>query len=190
MKKLNLLLLMGLILVSNLIFAQLHTSTTVVPKRFKVGDMYYASSFKGLSLLMADIKPENPELYAKLEPAFNHIKSKRSKALTSLVTGGLIGSSLIVGGFTFLQKENTVFEPGSTFYEANSKSPNFTAIGIGMGINMLGAIVAVILYPKDSDIYQFINLHNKLNPDRKLDWQIGLNYDNYQKFGFRVSVSF
>ena len=192
MKMMRFLLLIGLILTSNLIYGQ-HPTVTVVPdfhKRFKVGDMYYASSYKGLLLYMNDLESDNPDLYSKLTPAFNDIESKRHKALVSVVSAGIIGTTLCVGGYTFLQKDNDFFKPGDAFYDLNSKKPNQAVIGAGLGVYLIGGIIGLIVSPQEADIYRFINLNNKYNPDNKMDWEIGMDFNQNKEVGLKLTMKF
>ncbi len=163
-------------------------TNTHISKRFKYGDMYYASNMSGLGTFMSDIKIENPDLYQKLLLSYNNIKKKKNAAVSSIIVGSTVGAALIVGGMTFLQKENDFFDETNPFPETNNKKPNLAAIGAGMGFFISGTIIAVILMPKDNDIYNFLNFHNKNNPNKKLDWQFGFNYTQHKDFmlGFRM----
>lgn len=197
MNGMKLFFLLGLMFISDLVYCQHHT-TTVVPlisKRFKVGDMYYASSYKGLQLFMTDIESNNPDLHSKLIPAFKDIESKKNKALISFVSGGIAGTTLAIGGFTFLQKTKiveSIFDSGSPFYEPPKevKEWNLGALLGGFGCYLVGSIVGLILSPKEADIYRFINLQNKYNSDQKMDWEIGFDLNQNKDFGLRLTMNF
>jgi len=167
-----------------------NTSHSHVSKRFKYGDMYYASNMKGLGTFMADLRVENPDLYQKLLPSYNNIKRKKNAAVSSFVACGAVGTFLLVGGMTFMQKESDFFGSTNPFPEMDNKEPDLAVIGAGMGIFISGAIIAAVLMPKDNDIYNFLNFHNKNNPDKKLDWQIGLNYNRHKDLMLGVRMTF
>jgi hypothetical protein len=197
MNRMGLSFLIGFMLISNLIYGQHHT-TTVIPaisKRFKVGDMYYASSYKGLQLFMTDIEFDNPDLYSKLAPAFKDIESKRKNALISFVSGGIVGTTFVVGGFTFLQKtriDESIFDPGTPFYEPPQevKEWNVDALLGGFGCYLVSGIVGMLLSPNEADIYNFINLNNRYNPDQKMDWEIGMDFSQNKEFGLKLTMNF
>jgi hypothetical protein len=110
MKRLKIVLTLALMLVSNLIFSQCRSTTIMHPirDRFKVGDMYYSSNYKGLKLLMADTEIDQPGLHTKLSPVFKDIRRKRNNAVASFVTGGVIGTTMLIGANTFLQKNDNM----------------------------------------------------------------------------------
>jgi hypothetical protein len=197
MNKFTLHFLLGLLLAPIFMYGQHHTVIVEprVPERFRVGDMYYPSSYRGLSLLMADIETDNPVLYAKLAPSFNVIKSNMNKSVMSVAAGGILGTTMIVGGFTFLQKNSTevsIFPPGSYFYEEPKevKGINFVVIFGGFGIYTAGLVAGLIFMPKEGDIYRFVNLHNKNNPDQKMEWDLGFDLVQNKAPGLKLSLNF
>jgi len=165
-----------------------------IPERFIVGDMYYPVTYSGLNMLMTDIESENPVLYAKLNPSFQVIKSKRNKAIISVAAGGIIGTALVIGGFTFLKtnNEDSFWKPGDAFYEdsKNEKTMNIGAIFGGMGFYAAGLLAGLIFTPKDADIYHFINVHNKNNPDQKMEWDLGFDLVQNKAPGLKLSLNF
>jgi len=196
MRRLTLHFLLVLLLAPTFMYGQHHTVIVkpIVPERFIVGDMYYPVTYGGLSMLMADIESENPVLYAKLSPSFQVIKSKRNKAIISVAAGGIIGTALVVGGFTFL-KTNTgdsFWKPGDAFYEGskNEKTMNIGAIFGGMGFYAAGLLAGLIFTPKNADIYHFINVHNKNNPDQKMEWDLGFDLVQNKAPGLKLSLNF
>ena len=94
MKKAVLFLLICLSITPESVFSQFSKDVVVVPKRFKSGDMYYASSYNGIKTFMYDLQSENPELSQKLMPQFNKIKRKRRRALVTIVSSGVIGMTI------------------------------------------------------------------------------------------------
>lgn len=177
---------------TKLLIGQEHITTTItdVPKRFKVGDMYYATSYKGLKLFMRDLQIEDPSLYSKLTPTFSDIEKKIKTAKFAYISAGIVGTTLVIGGLTFLQKDKDFFKPGEAFYENNRKEPNMAVIGAGLGVYLVGGIIGLLVSPGESDIYNFINLHNKNNPHKKMDWEIGFNHNKRQEFGLKLTMKF
>jgi len=199
MKRIWLLFLLGLLLAPTFMYGQHQHHRVIVeprvPERFRVGDMYYPSSYRGLNLLMTDIETDNPELYAKLAPSFNSIKSNLKKSIISVAAGGIIGTTLVVGGFTFLQNTSTevsIIPPESSFYKGPKevKEVNTEAIFGGFGIYVAGAIAGLIFMPKEADIYRFINMHNKNNPDQKIEWDLGFDLVQNKTPGLKLTMNF
>ncbi len=161
-----------------------------LPKRFKVGDMYYASTFRGLKEFMTDIQVENPFLYESMQPSYYSLKRKRNATIATVTAGTAIGTGLIVGGFTFLNNNERMFGPGDPFDGHNPKKPNVAIIAGGTGTLLLGAIVGWIIQPREEDIYNFVNLHNRNNPNQKMDWEIGLDMFQGNTPGLKLTLNF
>jgi hypothetical protein len=138
--------------------------------KFRVGDMDYAKSFKGLKYFMDDTKADNPELYQKLLPAFSRIKDKHDAAVVTFASTAIIGATV-----AFVSLLNAAKVSTSDHYSTPKVQSNLSGYILGGGIVLGGVIVASIISPKEADIYQFINLHNRNSPNKKIDWGFGIN---------------
>lgn len=145
------------------------------PHYFKVGDMTYAKSYKGLRYFMDDTRAENPELYQKLLPAFSRIKNKHDAAVVTLVSTATIGTTVLIASLLNATKVST----SDPSFESKV-SHHLSGYFLGGGIDLGGLIIAAIISPKESDIFQFINLHNKNNPNKKIEWGLGINLNPYE----------
>lgn len=152
--------------------------------------MYYATSYRGLKMFMKDTETDDPALHKLLTPAFMDIEKKIKTSRTIFIATGVIGTTLVIGGLTFLEKDDEFWKPGETFYDENNKSPNMGVVGAGLGVYLVGGIIGLLSSPGESDIYNFINLHNKNNPKRKMDWQLGLDMSQRSEFGLKLTMSF
>ncbi|TAJ09037.1 hypothetical protein DMA11_20855 [Marinilabiliaceae bacterium JC017] len=166
-----------------------------LPVRLKVGDMYYALSYKGFRRFMTDLQQEDPVLYEKMLPSYSILEKKRRNGNSVLIPGVIVGTFLSVGSFTFLQKtvtETSIFDPGDSFYEPpkDVKEFNGGVFAVGMGINIVSALVAWALYPSEDDFYHFINEHNRHSSDKKMDWQIGFNGTPEQPLNLSLKIRF
>ncbi|MCT4591006.1 MAG: hypothetical protein N4A71_24505 [Carboxylicivirga sp.] len=164
-------------------------------KHFKLGEMYYSASFKGLKMLMRDVHKEDPELHAIILPSYNNLVKKRKSAMAVGITANSVGGFLVLGSFTFLQStetETSIFSPGDSFYKPphDVKTPNIGLMATGGLIMIAGSIVAVLLHPGEQDFYDFINIHNKNSKDRKLDWNLGLDCTSQHPLGLSLQMRF
>jgi hypothetical protein len=157
-------------------------------KRFKVGDMYYASSLKGLQYFMTDLRTDNPDLFEILKPSFSKLQKKRNTALATWISSGVVGTTLVVGAFTFGQVDKTIFKPGDPFYDPNAKEPSLAYLTGGFGVCLVGGLVGLLVYPRDSDIYNFINLHNRNNPQQKMEWEVGFHMHPNLEPGLKLTM--
>jgi hypothetical protein len=170
---------------------QLQSSESVVlvhSKRFRAGDMYYASSVRGLQMFMSDLRSENPELYDLLSPEFNAIKRNRDAAYATMIAAGIIGTTLLVSAFTFGMED--MHTPGMHYTDSRMKEPNKGMVFAALGVYIAGGLAARLLYPGEERIYNFLNLHNRNSPNRKLDWEIGLNVFENMEPGLKLSMKF
>ena len=104
MKHLNFYLAVGLLLAVTVpSFAQ-NTCSSSLPNRFQRGDQYYLSSMRGLRLMMADIKVEDPTLYTQLTPQFEKLVTKQRRAWKVLIPSTVIGGAMMIGGAARLAK--------------------------------------------------------------------------------------
>lgn len=161
-----------------------------MPRRFSVGDMYYASSFKGLKIFMNDVEHENPLLYETLKPEYNQLQRKRNAAIATWSTGAAVGSTLILGGFTFWNNNDRMLNTDDSFQGSNPKKPNVGMIASGAGIFLASSIIGMFLQPKEEDIYNFVNHHNRNSPTHKLKWEIGLDMFHDFEPGVKLTLRF
>ncbi len=168
--------LAALLLPFNLLSAPLSNNQPIeLPKRFVVGDQYYTSSYRGIKQLMGDIREENPVLYDIMQPELKNIQRRRSNTIIAWSAGGVVGTTMIVGGLTFWQLNDDLYEPGHPFYKPNAKKANPGLIIAGGLVYIVGGAIGLFTGPREEDIYNFVNKYNRNSEDKKMDWQIGLD---------------
>ena len=161
-----------------------------IPNRFKVGNSYYSSNYKGLNLLMFDLKADDPELYETLLPNFKAIEKKRNLAI---VTGGVLelaGLSMVVVGFNKeLNNMGSIGEFGNleSFNQSNKGADLMFAGGI---LSIFSGAVFALLYPNENDFYGFINKFNRHSGNKKLEWKFGFSPMPNKGFGVTLSKTF
>ncbi len=169
--------------------AQINQVDIKMPKHFEYGNCYYSSDIKGLESFMGDLQNDNNEVYKQLLPKFKLLEQKRKQALIVWASGSIVGSSLIIYGFNKeLKQMNSTHIENEDIVSTDEGGVGFIAAG---GIVVLSeVIIGAILYPGENDIYEFINNHNRINKDKKLDWKIGLIPTNYGGMGVALSMRF
>ncbi len=133
---------------------------------FKYGNLIYDKSYKGISELMKNIQEEDQELYSKMIPAFEIIKTKKYKSRKIFYSTAAVGGLITLSGFTFAQDNLE-----SSF--GNEKQPNTLLVAGGLGLILTGGIVALFTGPKVQDYYTLININNKYNKKNKIRWGVG-----------------
>jgi hypothetical protein len=193
MQSTKLIYLFFFLLLPIIVTGQTHRHEAVVyvqSKRFKVGDMYYASSIKGLQFFMNDLQDENPGLHQTLLPDFRAMLRNRNVANATWIASGVVGTTIMVGAFTFWQANVTLFKPGDPFHDPSVKLPGLTALTAAFGVYLTGGLIGLAIFPKDADIYNFINLHNRNNPNQKMNWEIGMDFFMNMEPGFKLTMNF
>lgn len=188
MKKLILLALLGAFLSSNNAFSQYRETIVIseMQRMLKVGDSYYSPSIRGLSMLMNDIKSEDFDLYLKLKPEYDRINKKRIYSITTIGASSLVGTSLMYYGLvkTLDDAKSISLDENQTYY------PTGTLIILSGGLVMgIGSAIGLLMHPNQADIFNFINLHNR-NSQKKIDWGLGLHFDQYHDLGLKFTLKF
>lgn len=188
MKNLKIYFTMGLMLA--LVAPSFAQGNVRLPKRFQRGDQYYLSSVKGLSSMMADIKIEDPLLYAKLAPQFEEMNAKQRRARHVFIPSLVVGGGLIIGGLaTPLEDSDPNWGSNGPVYDDRFETSEIVAL-VGLGVMSVGTVIAALMLPNRGDIYNFVNLHNKNSNERKLDWQLGLNTSMDSGLGVKLALKF
>ncbi|MCB0362985.1 MAG: hypothetical protein KDD35_09685 [Bdellovibrionales bacterium] len=138
-----------------------HTAAVTSPSHFSVSSQYYDFSFSGVSKYMDVLRSSDPELFQRLKPEWDNLKSKKMWAYTSLGLGIL---SFAYG----IKKSTESYDPES------SGSGNNSAYGYGLGLGLVGYIVFNIINPDREDLLDFINFHNRTDGKNKIDFNLGL----------------
>jgi hypothetical protein len=190
-KKPAILILISFFLLPGSLFAkqQPNSSDLEFPKRFRVGDMYYASSFRGLNLFMVDLEEYSPDLHEIMSPEFERIRKKKNTTLATLITSGALGTALVVSSFTIYGEHDGVFKPGDPFYNPNQKKPNIPVLFSGIVVYAIGGLIGLLTIPDENDIYRFVNTFNRNSPGRKMDWEIGLGFHHEFTPGLRLTLN-
>lgn len=68
--------------------------------------------------------------------------------------------------------------------------PTGTLIILSGGLVMgIGSAIGLLMHPNQADIFNFINLHNR-NSQKKIDWGLGLHFDQYHDLGLKFTLKF
>ncbi|MFN3555119.1 MAG: hypothetical protein ACK4VN_04045 [Bacteroidales bacterium] len=159
-----------------------------LPRRFKVGDIYYPSTFRGVRNLMSDLQTEEPEMYDLMLPGFENLRRKMNTTLGVLGGTGIAGATLFVGSLTFWQVKDDFLKPDNPLYDPSAKKANLPVMFSGIGIIAAGGLISLFIAPDQTDVYNFVNTYNRNSTKRKMDWQIGLNLLNGSTPGISLTV--
>lgn len=192
MKKLTFVLLFAFFVIPEFVSCQ-HSHVDVdinLPKRFKKGDRYYASNYKGMKSLMFDLRQEDCELYGTLLPQYQVIENKQIKSVVVASVAGVSGLTMVFVGMNNLVKDANISDDINetpSLFQDNSGLGLFFAGGLTV---LVGGVVSFILAPDENDFYQFLNTHNQFKTTKKLEWEIGLKSYSKNEMGISLALRF
>lgn len=141
-----------------------------IPEYFTYGDQIFDFSFKGIRKMLEAIKEEDPAIYNELYPRYKKMKNNAVLAYTlggvSVLTGAVILISAIDGG-------PDVGDPD--FDKKMDDSKETGKVILGFGVILGGSAIAYLIAPKKQDIFTLININNKYNKKKKIEWRLGYN---------------
>ena len=134
-------------------------STGATPKRLQLGSQYYTGDIYGLRQYVDSLQSTNQGLYQTLNTKLLTLESQFSTARTISTASNYAALGMVVGGLTVFKED----------WDGPGKKPNTTMIYGGVGLWIIGSIVANRYAPSSSDYLNFINEHNRLNPNNSLN---------------------
>ena len=154
-----------------------HPGATKLPSNLKFNSQYYDTSASGMSELLSTYKNTDPKLYSLLEPDLKKIKTKRN--IKWIVTG--VGACFVGTGMALMIG-------GSNSDSSSEEIKRNTNLSIGMfSLGVIAVGSTFFIGPKRKDYFNFINKHNRLNPNQKIELQLGLAPDVINKNGMLVA---
>jgi hypothetical protein len=141
----------------------------VLPHSFTASGQYYDASLSGVRSFVETYRATDPQLYAQLDAKAADLEAMRTRGwIVGLTTAG-IGLGMVVGGFL-------LYKPTPA---GSGQTPDFTPILIGgcVGVPLVlfSYYIGNAFAPGRTDFMDFVNYHNRLNPDHPLTWQLGWN---------------
>jgi hypothetical protein len=151
------------------------------PNKNKIVRSFSADEY-GLEAILEDLKVEKPLIYKKLLPRGESLLSDFRTAKYIGYGSLFVGGALIVNGFVKFASPD---KSSSSSSSSDSKANASAAIGslfLGIGVVWVGSAIATVYQPEKQKLNNFINLHNKLNPDDQLTQSTtSYNFDfNYE----------
>jgi len=120
-------------------------------RNFQHGSQYYTANLDGLRLYVDTLKEGNTDLYTTLDGKLKTLEQKN--LLANVITGSAIVGSLIYFSTMDLESDST--------------STPLIIFAVGTGIGQL-------VRPNANDYLNFINEHNRLNPESGLNLSFGI----------------
>ena len=171
-----------------------------MPEHLQSGDAYYDLSVRGLRLRLESLKHTDAANYARLDGELSTLEHRRTASYV-LFGVGLLAPLATWGVYSALQSQQSCppmppattpnFEAASAaWYECNRANSEFdvTPFAIGGGVMVAALVSALIVAPKRSDLFEFVNLHNRLTGE-PIRWQLG--YDPARRSAYAgASVHF
>jgi hypothetical protein len=140
-----------------------------LPHSFTASGQYYDASLSGVRSFVETYRTIDPQLYAQLDAKASDLEAMRTRGwIVGLTTAG-IGAAMVVGGFL-------LYKPPAY---GSAQTPDFTPLLVGgcIGLPLLvfSYYIGNAFAPGRTDFMDFVNYHNRLNPDHPLTWQLGWN---------------
>ena len=152
--------------------------TLIIKHRMMIDGFEYPFSLRGIRMYLNDIENEQEDLFAELDLEARKLESREKAALGWGIGLGLGGGTAVVAGT--IMALLSIFDNISKINAGVYTMPDLTMslIGIalvaGGSLSCVSALVTVIaLVPKENDFYDFVNKHNRLDRNHRIE--VGLN---------------
>lgn len=146
------------------------THSSEIPRYFTYKNLVFDMSYRGLRELMKEIKRDDINTYNHMLPYYTELERKhRTYSIignTTLIASG----ALMLSGIIF-KKKTHFFKDDSL----NRKEINDGLVVTGLGVLVVGGVIALLTAPTRTDIFTLINTNNKSNEKGKIKWQLGYN---------------
>ena len=159
------------------------------PNYLKYGESYYSNDYQGVKSLMYDLQTTDQDIYVKILPAFKNIQQKRKKAIWVGAGGVVVGSALsVVGLSSVMNSVNSANAENSSLKMLDFKGAGL--IILGGSVFTTSIMASALMFPRDSDYYNFINVHNRINKKQKIEWKVGISPFAYNGIGLNLGMRF
>lgn len=126
---------------------------------------YYEFNAKGLRNYLESIRTNSPDLYNALNSDLMTLENREKKS--KLIGYSLQGAGMVLFASGFMMARNS--EPGAS---STDSANTLTMVGFSLATAGFGA--HYFLRPKESDYYEIINKHNRLNEEEPLEIRAGI----------------
>jgi len=174
-----------------------YRNTVVIPEHLQVGNQHFDASVTGFRSYLEDIKSSDPGLYGQLSPDVERLEAREDAATAVAVGGVVLGLTSVIYGVAGRDTCNdpSITDPHFAAYiqawgDCNSRnmSKMATFTFVGMGVAVLGGIIAYASWPRHQDLLDLVNKNNHLS---KQPLQLNVGYDPTRRFAFSgATVSF
>ena len=153
----------------------------VLPGLLTIGNQQFDASVTGLRAYLETVKSTDAKLYAQLAPDLDELESKVVAARLVLIAGLGVGAAstayALLGSRDCASPSvnDPAFANSVAAWDACNKDNmnKLLTFGlIGMGSMIAGGIGWLALSPRRSDLFDFVNKHNRLSPT-PLHFQLG-----------------
>ncbi len=143
--------------------------TLIVKRNMYIDSFIYPLTYKGITMFMDDLAMDNTELHQKLLPVYEKLveKNQKSKNIGNGIAIG--GGVLIAAGVTLCIVLSIDTQTGDFYLDPAIALPTLIPAGIigssAIAFGLLGGDGGWYGGPNDNDFLDFVNKHNRANPD-------------------------
>ena len=172
-------------------------SAQTVPEHLQIGNQQFDGSVAGFRKYLETTKSTDPNLYKQLAPDVARLESRRVTAQAAFAGGVVLGLASLVYGIASRDDctqppiSDRNFAADSAAWGAcnNHNMSRMITFGLlGTGAMIVGGTIAMVTWPRRSDLLDLVSKHNRLS-QQPLRLQLG--YDPTRRFAYsRASVAF
>ncbi len=156
---------------------QMNMAPPVVPEKkdkVSIKNQYYELDHEGLRDYLESIRYDQSDLYSTMNPDMEQLETDEKTARYVRYGAFVVAGLLTVQGFMTFQSEarDAVDDPGSE--SSNNGSTMMTA---GVVIAAIGVLIPNLIKPDKKDYLNFINKHNRQNPESPLQINASIKLD-------------
>ena len=132
------------------------------PEHLAVGDQFYDATTDGMRDYLETIKLTSPQVYSELDLDLKSITSKQKTA--SIVMWSSIGVGAVLAIVPLLKPKTTKEDIGDSTTGpliVDKTTYNWSMAYVGLGIMVLGPVVAMVISPNRKD---FLNFNKDIRP--------------------------
>jgi hypothetical protein len=158
-------------------------ATPAAPNSLAVSGQYYDASVSGVRSLVESYRYEDPALYRKLDEKAGELEAMRTRSWVIGLGSVAVGAGAIITGFALYKPPPPdppqMYAPdGTPLPSAPTPKADVTPILVGtlVGVPLIlfSYFIGSAFGPGRTDYMDFVNYHNKVNPEHPLTWQVGL----------------